>query len=218
MQLELSPAVQPNNPFPDPDNAEDVMSESQESNWRDRNRVLVAVFPDEQEVEAVVRRLIDGGHPMDLISVLGRLHATGDDTLGIYHLNVGERMRAWGKQGAFWGGVWGALAGAAGLFMIPGIGAVAAGGYIVEAIAGGALVGAGALGGAAALSQLAVGYHRAGIPKDMIASLHKAIEDGRYVLMVLGTQQELAQRRTAIEAGKPLEIHDLPYARPAQDA
>jgi len=55
------------------------MSESQVSNWRDRNRVPVAVFPDEREVAAVARRLIDGGYPMDQISVLGRLRATADD-------------------------------------------------------------------------------------------------------------------------------------------
>ena len=61
---------------------------------------------------------------MDLISVLGKLHASGDDTLGIYHMNAGDRMKVWGKQGVFWGGLWGMIAGAAGLFMIPGVGAV----------------------------------------------------------------------------------------------
>ena len=93
---------------------------------------------------------------MDLISVLGKLHASGDDTLGIYHMNAGDRMKVWGKQGVFWGGLWGMIAGAAGLFMIPGVGAVAAA----------------AMGGAAALSQLAVAYHRAGIPEEKIKSLH----------------------------------------------
>lgn len=193
------------------------MTQTEGSSWHDKNRMLVAVYPDEGQVEKVVRHLIDGGFPMDLISVLGRLHAVGDDTLGIYNLSVGDRMKAWGKQGAFWGGVWGILAGASGLFLIPGIGAVAAAGYIVEAIVGGAVVGAGALGGAAALSQLAVAYHRAGIPKERIQSLHQAIEDGKYVLMLLGAQTELEGWRDTVESGGPLEVHELPYSRPADE-
>lgn len=190
------------------------MNEQQQSDWQDRNRVLVAVFPDEKLVEPVVGRLIEGGCPMDLIAVLGRLHSVGDDTLGIYNLNVGDRMKAWGRQGAFWGGVWGMLA--AGLFMIPGVGAVAAAGYVVEAIAAGAVAGAGALGGAAALSQLAVAYHRAGIPKEMIKSLHKAIEDGQYVFMLIGSPEELSRWRPTVESAHPTEIHDLPYSPPAR--
>jgi len=62
--------------------------------------------------------------------------------LGIYHLDIGDRVKAWGTQGALWGGLWGFLVGA-GFFMISGIGAVAAAGYIVEAIAGGIAAGAG---------------------------------------------------------------------------
>lgn len=189
------------------------MTEPERAPWREKNRVLVAVYSDEQRTEAVVRRLIDAGFQMDLISVLGQLHAVGDDTLGIYHLNVGERMKAWGKQGAFWGGLWGMLAGSAGLFLIPGVGAVAAAGYIVEAIIGGAVVGAGAMGGAAALSQLAVAYHRAGIPEEKIEALHKAVEDGKYILMLRGAESELDQWQDILATGKPLEMHNLPYSR-----
>jgi len=189
------------------------MSESKRASWREKNRVLVAVYPDEQTTQAVVRRLIDKGHQMDLISVLGKLHASGDDTLGIYHMNAGERMKAWGKQGVFWGGLWGMIAGAAGLFMIPGVGAVAAAGYIVEAIASGTAVGAAAMGGAAALSQLAVAYHRAGIPEEKIESLHKAIEEGKYVLMLRGAASELDPWQEVLKSGTPLEIDNLPYSR-----
>jgi uncharacterized membrane protein len=189
------------------------MPELERASWREKNRVLVAVYPDEKTTEAVVRRLIDKDYQMDLISVLGKVHASGDDTLGIYHLNVGDRMKAWGKQGIFWGGLWGMLAGASGLFMIPGVGAVAAAGYIVEAIVGGAVLGAGTMGGAAALSQLAVAYHRAGIPEEKIESLHKAIQEGKYVLMVRGASSELDQWREVIASGNPLQIDNLPYSR-----
>ena len=189
------------------------MSETVRTSWREKNRVLVAVYPDEEKARAVVKRLIDKNFPMDLISVLGRIHPMGDDTLGIYTLNVAERMKAWGKKGVAWGGLWGMLAGAAGVFLIPGIGAVAAAGYIVEVIAGGALVGGATMAGSAALSQLAIAFHRAGIPEETIQALHKAVEDGKYVLMLRGAETELPQWRGELEADNPLEILDLPYSR-----
>lgn len=189
------------------------MSEPERACWRENNRVLVAVYSDEKGAEVVVRRLIEQGFHMDLISVLGQLHASGDDMLGIYHVRLGDRMKAWGKQGVFWGGLWGLLTGASGLFMIPGLGAVAAAGFMVEAIAGGIAVGATAMGGAAALSQLAVGYHRAGIPQEKIESLHQAIEEGKYVVMLRGAMSELEPWRKVLESGKPIAIDNLPYAR-----
>jgi uncharacterized membrane protein len=183
------------------------------SSWREKNRVLVAVYPNEQKSKDIVQTLIDRGCPMDRISVLGRVHAVGDDNLGIYTLNAGERMKTWGEYGVIWGGLWGLLAGASGFFMIPGVGMVAAAGYMVEAIVGSALVAGGAMAGAAALSQLAVAFHRTGVPDEDILSLHKAIEDGKYVLLIRGTAVELEQWRTLIAWANPLEIHDYPYPR-----
>lgn len=189
------------------------MSTAERASWREKNRVLVAVYPDEEKAKGVVQRLINMNYQMDLISVLGKIHGAGDDTLGIYNLNVGERMKAWGKRGVFWGGLWGMLAVAAGLFIIPGVGTVAAAGYIVEAIVAGSVAGAGAMAGAAALSQLAIAFHRAGIPEEKILALHKAIEEGKYLVMLRGAESEIAQWREVLESGNPLDIHDLPYSR-----
>jgi hypothetical protein len=184
-----------------------------ETNWREKNRVLVAVYADGDAARDVVKRLIDGNFQMDLISILARVQGMGDDTLGIYHLGVGERMKAWGRQGAVWGAIWALVAGAAGFFLMPGLGALAAAGYIVELIAGGAVVGAGALAGAAALSQLAVAFHRAGIPAPEIAALHQCIVDGKTLVMLRGAASQLAPWREVLAMGKPLQIHDMAYAR-----
>ncbi|MGA9664879.1 MAG: hypothetical protein WBQ69_00325 [Gallionella sp.] len=189
------------------------MTTSERTSWREKNRVLVAVYPDEEKAKGIVKRLIDMNYQMDLISVLGRIHASGDDTLGIYSLNVGDRMKVWGKHGVFWGGLWGMLAGAAGLFIIPGVGPVAAAGYIVEALAAGAAVGAGTMAGAAALSQLAIAFHRTGIPEGTIQALHKAIEEGKCVVMLRGAESEVPQWREVLESSSPLDIYDLPYSR-----
>jgi hypothetical protein len=189
------------------------MSTTERPSSTEKDRVLVAVFLDEEKANAMVQRLIDEDCQMDRISVLGRIHASGDDPLGIYSLSVGERMKVWGKHGVFWGGLWGMLAGAAGLFIIPGIGTLAAAGYIVETIVGGAAVGGGAMAGAAAVSQLAVAFHRSGIPEETILALHKAIEAGRFLVMLRGAESEVAQWRQVLESGNPIDISDLPYSR-----
>jgi uncharacterized membrane protein len=192
------------------------MGTAERPSWREKNRVLIAIYANEEKADDVVKTLIDKGFQMDLISMLGKMHAIGDDTLGIYKLNAGERMMAWGKQGAFWGGLWGALAGAAGLFVVPGIGAVAAAGFIVETIVGGlggAVAGAGTMAGAAALSQLSVALHRSGIPDEKIHALHEAIEHGKYVLMLREAESEIEQWGDILAAGKPVSIDNLPYTR-----
>jgi hypothetical protein len=189
------------------------MSTTERPVWNENNRILVAVYPDEEAANVVVKRLIDMDCQMDLLSVLGRIHASGDDPLGIYRLNAGDRMKVWGKHGLFWGGLWGMLAGAAGLFIIPGIGTLAAAGYIVEAIAGGAAIGGGAMAGAAGLSQLAVAFHRTGIPEETILALHKAVEAGRFLVMLRGAESEIPEWREVLESSGPLDIQDLPYSR-----
>jgi hypothetical protein len=189
------------------------MSTTERAVWNEKNRILVAVYPDEETANIVVKRLIEMDFQMDLISVLGRIHASGDDPLGIYSLNAGERMKVWGTHGLFWGGLWGMLAGAAGLFIIPGIGTLAAAGYIVEAIAGGAALGGGAMAGAAAVSQLAVALHRTGIPEKTILALHQAIEAGRFLVMLRGAESEIPQWREVLVSARPSDIQDLPYSQ-----
>jgi hypothetical protein len=50
--------------------------------------------------------------------------------------NAGDRMKCWGKMGAFWGGFWELLFGSA-LFAIPGIGPILVAGPLVAWIVGG---------------------------------------------------------------------------------
>lgn len=189
------------------------MDPNERASWREKNRILVGIYASEESAKGVAKRLIDNNFPMDLISVLGQIRPMGDDPLGVYCLNVGERIRTWGKQGAMWGTLWGVLGGAAGFFVIPGIGPLAAVGFIVEAIATGALLGAGTLAAGAAVSQLAVAFHRAGIAQDRIFSLHEAITQGKYLVMLRGASSEIEQWREVLQSGHPSEVCVLPYSR-----
>mgnify|MGYP001823802115 FL=1 len=164
-------------------------------------RLLVALFDRQQEAERSVRLLVERDYPMDMLSVLGKGESGGDDPLGLYYSSVGDRMKGWGKMGAFWGGLWGLLTGAAGLFVFPGIGPVLAAGPVVEAIAA-ALAGAGlggsAMAGAAAASQFTVAMHRSGVPEEKLEMLQNAIEQGHYLLMLRLDEEEAGKWQTLL--------------------
>ncbi len=179
-----------------------------------KERILVAVYHDEAKAQRAIERLIDRGFPMDMMSVLGRVHASGDDVLGIYHLTAGERVRAWAKQGAIWGGIWGLLAGAAGMFILPGIGAVLAAGPIVETLVGaigGAAVGSAAMTGAAAATRLATAMHRIGIPEQQLVGLHREIENGKYLVLLRTASGETQEWKAILAWDAEGELMELPY-------
>ena len=48
---------------------------------------------------------------MHKLSSVGKGYHTDEQVVGYY--NTGDRMKYWGKTGAFWGGSWGLLFGSA---------------------------------------------------------------------------------------------------------
>ena len=123
--------------------------------------------------------------------MVGRYYATEEGVVRYY--NTGDRMRAWGKAGAFWGGFWGTLFGSA-LFVIPGIGPLFAAGPLVAWIVGG-LEGATVVGG---MSALGAGLFSIGIPKDSVLSYETQIKAGKFVVIAHGRRDELAKGRAVL--------------------
>jgi len=163
-------------------------SELQDSKQKPRLVLAVGVYDDEEKASRVVEKLITEDFPADRISLLHKSGSgSGDDMLGLAYSDTEERLKVWGKHGLFWGGLWGLLAGASGLFVLPGIGSLLAAGPIVEALGGaiaGAAVAGGAMAGAAALTELATTLHKMGIPQAEIETIHNAIEQGHFVVIL----------------------------------
>ena len=86
----------------------------------DKNSV-VAVFDSHERAEDAIRELQKSGFDMKKLSIVGKDYHTEEHVVGYY--NAGDRMKYWGKLGAFWGGFWGLLFGSA-FFWLPGIGPV----------------------------------------------------------------------------------------------
>ena len=88
---------------------------------------VIAVFADHLAAEAAVKELSAAGFEMKHLSIVGKGYHTDEKVVGFY--NVGDRIKFWGKRGAFWGGLWGLFFG--GLFMtIPVVGHVVVLGYL----------------------------------------------------------------------------------------
>ncbi len=145
--------------------------------------LIAAIFPDDRSAQAVVEQLVEQDYPMDRISVLRRADGEGDDFLGIAYADEEERIKVWSEQGALWGSLAGLVAGASGLFVVPGVGALLLAGPVINAITG-ALVGAGLMAGSALATRLALAFHRLGIPRETLEHLHQAVMDGKTVLLL----------------------------------
>src|SRR6204780_199562 len=116
---------------------------------------------------------------MKSLSIAAKDTHTDEHVVGYY--NAGDRMKHWGKLGAFWGGLWGLLFGAA-FFWVPGVGPLLIGGPLVAWIVG-ALEGAVVVGG---LSAVGAGLYSIGIPKDSVLRYETALKTDKFLLVAHG--------------------------------
>ena len=167
-----------------------------------KNNSIVAIYPSHTAAEVAVKELQQSGFDMKKLSIVGRDYHTDEHVVGYY--NTGDRMKLWGKTGAFWGGFWGLLFGA-GFFWIPGLGPLLVAGPIVSWIIG-ALEGAAVVGG---LSALGAGLYGIGIPKDSILRYESAIKTDKFVLVAHGSVEEIIRAKGILSGTKPetLEHH-----------
>ena len=136
---------------------------------------------------------------MHKLSIVGKGYHTEEQAVGYY--TTGDRMKYWGKIGAFWGGFWGLLFGSA-FFLIPGIGPILAAGPVVAWIVA-ALEGAVEVG---ALGALGAGLYSIGIPKDSIVKYEAALKTDQFLLIVNGTAAEVAKAKDIIESTHPAQF------------
>jgi hypothetical protein len=165
---------------------------------QDQNSV-VAVFSQHSAAENAIKQLKGGGFDIKKLAVVGRDYQTESDVVGFY--NTGDRMKYWGKWGAFWGGLWGLLTGAA-FLIIPGIGPIIAAGSVVDWIIAG-LEGAVVVGG---LSALGAGLYSLGIPKNSVVKYETSVKAGKFVLVAHGTAQEVAKARDTLKTSGAEQI------------
>jgi hypothetical protein len=163
-----------------------------------KENAAIAVYNTHTDAEAAIKELQKSGIDMKKLSILGRDYHAEENVVGYY--NAGDRMKFWGKLGAFWGGLWGLLFGSA-LFFIPGIGHIVAlgpvGGMIVGALENAVIVGG--------LSALGAGLYSVGIPKDSVIKYETAVKADKFLVIVHGTEEEVKKAKEIIQSTHPVE-------------
>ena len=172
------------------------------ANVDSKENSVVAVYPQHTDAENAINLLKKADFNIKKLAIVGQGYHTEDQVVGYY--TTGDRIKHWGKQGAFWGGLWGLLVGSA-FFMIPGVGPVMVAGSAVAWIVG-ALEGAVVVGG---LSVLGAGLYSIGIPKDSALKYESSIKAGKFLLIAHGTAEEVgaARRILANTGAEELNVH-----------
>jgi uncharacterized membrane protein len=174
-------------------------------------KAVIAVYDTHAGAENAVKELQRSGLDMKKLSVIGKDFETDQHVIGYY--NTGDRVKYWGKMGAFWGGLWGLLLGAA-FFWVPGIGPIVVAGPLVSWIVS-ALSGAVVVGG---LSALGAALYSIGIPKDSVLKYETAIKAEKYLVVVHGTSSEAAKAKDILSTTGAAEInqHNIEVAEAAK--
>lgn len=165
----------------------------------DNNTSVVAVYDSHDDAERAVKKLADGNIPMKEISIIGKGYHTDEKVVGFY--NTGDRMKFWGKYGAFWGGMWGILMG--GLFVtVPVIGPVVVlGSFAAMVLAG--IEGAVVVGG---FSALAGALASIGIPRDTVLQYENALKADSFLVLVQGAAEEVERARSILKTSNAKQV------------
>ena len=160
---------------------------------------VVAVFSHHQDAEAAVRKLAGDGFDMTHFSIVGKGYHTEEKVVGFY--NAGDRIKLWGKNGAFWGGLWSLFFG--GVFLsIPVIGHIMILGHlaamVIAAIEGAVLVGG--------LSAIGAALFSIGIPKDSVIRYEEAIKADGFLVVAHGPASEMARAKIILQANNPTRV------------
>ena len=149
------------------------------------------VFDTHAAAEEAIRTLGQSGFDMKKLSLVGKGYHSEEKPTGFY--TVGDRIKAWGGTGAFWGGIWGLLLAPA-VFVLPGLGVVGMAGPLVATLVG-ALEGAVVVGG---LSALGAALTQVGVPKDQVIKYEAALKVDKYLLVVHGSAEDQEKARKVL--------------------
>jgi len=174
-----------------------------QENVMSRTNSIVQVFDTHEEAETAVKALQVAGVDMKSLSIAGKDLHNEEHVIGYY--NAGDRMKYWGKVGAFWGGFWGLLFGSA-AFAIPGLGPILVAGPLVGWIVA-VLEGAVVVGG---VSAIGAGLVSIGIPKDSVIEYEVALKSDKFLLIVHGTQDAVYAARIILD-GTESESQDIHF-------
>jgi len=161
----------------------------------DQASSIVAVYPDHESAEEAVQQLEKAGFALKDISIMGRDFQVSEKPIGF--VTTGDVAAQGASAGAWAGGIFGLLMGAA-FLILPGVGPVVIAGPLAAALLGGlegALAGA-AIGG---LSGALIGL---GVSKEHAIKYETELKAGKFVVALRGTTADVARAQELLRGGK----------------
>jgi uncharacterized membrane protein len=154
---------------------------------------IVHIYSTLQEAEAAVKLLSDGKFPINQISIVTQNLETTKQVHGF--ITTGDVAAQGASSGAWMGGFFGLLVGAAFLWL-PGFGPLIVAGPFAAALLGGIEgIAAGAAGGG--LLGALFGW---GISKEHILKYQEDIKGGKYLVVANGDKAQVSQAQTILNS------------------
>ncbi len=173
------------------------------------NESVIAIFDTHLGAEEGIKRLATSGFDMRNLTIVGKGYHTEEQVVGFY--NSGDRVKFWGKLGAYWGGLWGLFFG--GVFLtVPVVGSVVVLGFLATALVS-AVEGAIVVGG---LSALGAALYSIGMPEDTVLKYEAAVKADKFLVMAHGLSDEVGRAKTILATAAPslLAIHPVTALAP----
>jgi hypothetical protein len=172
------------------------------------NRVgssIVAVYPDHPAAERALRQLHTEGFALGDLSIVGRDFQTSEEPIGF--VSTADYATAGAKTGAWFGGLFGLVVGAA-FLVLPGVGPIVVAGPLATAVVAGV---EGALAGTA-LGSLAGALVGCGVPKDRALKYETQVKGGKFLVLVRGKPEVVTRARSllAAQTAEHIDIYEPP--------
>jgi hypothetical protein len=160
---------------------------------------VIAVYPHVDEAEEAVKQLGVGGFPIQHVSIIAQNLGTEKKIHGF--VTSCDVAKSSARTGAWVGGIFGLLVGAA-FIWVPGVGPLVVAGSLASALLGGV---EGAVAGAAFTGLL--GWLAAlGISKQHILKYEQYVQAGKYLVVAHGTADDVKKAQAILAPTKPAEV------------
>jgi hypothetical protein len=163
---------------------------------------VIGVYGHLDTAEEAVQKLGVSGFPIEQVSIIAKDLGTEKKVHGF--VTSCDVAKSSAKTGAWVGGIFGLLVGAAFLW-VPGVGPLIVAGSLSSALLGGM---EGAVAGAA-LSGMLGWLTALGISKQHILKYEESVKAGKYLVIAHGTPEDVQKARGILEGTKPtqLDVH-----------
>lgn len=153
---------------------------------------IIGVFGTHQAAEDAVRRLDQGGFPINQVSIIAADLTRTETVQGF--ITTGDVAKQGAATGAWVGGIFGLLMGAAFLW-VPGFGPLIVAGSLAAGLVGGLEGAAGGAGVGALIGALA----GLGVSKTKALKYSEDVKAGKYLLVAHGADDDLARAKQILD-------------------